>query len=169
MEWSGIQADISIDSTTIEVGRLSEYNNNNNNNNNNTIHRDFVYFSGLSMTSHVDPTSRTTPGIFLLNMIAREAPHAQMIEHFRLTDPHSSGHVRTVEVKMTINGVEVDFERSVNEMWERLSSSFDAQVLEKAKELLKLTRFSNLEDILQRAEWAIENELERLFPEFKKD
>lgn len=120
------------------------------------------------MTSHVDPTSDTTPGIFLINVIARETVRRDMIKHFRLTDPHSPNHVRTVEVKMTINGVEVDFERSVNEMWERLSDTFENKVLEKAKELVKMTKFGKFQEILERAEWEIENELEKAFPEFKK-
>lgn len=45
-------------------------------------------------------------------------------------------------------------------MWDRLVSKYDEHVSEKAKELVQLTRFSKLEQILSDAEDEITREIE---------
>lgn len=113
------------------------------------------------IVSSVCPTDHTTPAIFLINAISREAPRGDVLNHFNIVT--KEGHKPEVDVELTINGVSVDFEKTVNEMWERLSNRFDEKVLEKAKELVSMSRFSKIEELIQDAEWKIEEELEKLF------
>ena len=112
------------------------------------------------MSEMINPVSNDTAGIFLLNTITREVPRADIIEHFRI---YQGGDRTLVEVEMKINGVEVDFSKSVTDMWERLSSRFDEKVLEKAKDLVSESRFEKLGEIMRQAEYQIQDELEALF------
>lgn len=115
------------------------------------------------IVSLVNPTAHTTPGIYLINVMTRETQGKRdILEHFKI-DPDPSKRSDLVEVELKINGVSVDFEKSVNEMWERLSSRFDENVLEKAKELVSGSRLDKLSDILNRVEWELKDEVEKLF------
>ena len=105
--------------------------------------------------------SNDTASIFLLNTITREVSRGDILEHFRIV--HEHGKPTLVEVEMKINGVEVDFSKSVTDMWERLSSRFDQEVLEKAKDLVSESRFEKLGEIMRQAEYQIHDELEVLF------
>lgn len=109
----------------------------------------------------IDPTRRDTPSIFLINMMSAEAERGDLLEHFKITLVENTP--TKVKVELKINGVEVDFSRSITEMWNRLQESYDADVMQKAKELISQTRFEKLQDLMQEAEYKIEAELEELF------
>lgn len=113
------------------------------------------------MSEMISPVANNTPGIFLLNTMTREVSRGSILEHFRVV--REDGKDVLVNVEMKINGVEVDFSKSVTEMWERLSSQFDEKVLEKAKELVSESRFEKLDNIMKQAEDQIQAELETLF------
>lgn len=121
------------------------------------------------LPSRINPTDHSTAGIFLINTIAREVPRANILEHFRIDRKTGDPESVKVEVRMTINGVEVDFEKSINDMWERLSKTFDAAVLDKARDLVMLTKHQDILDILRSAERELLDELEKHFPNFKKE
>lgn len=113
------------------------------------------------MSELIDPTLNDTPSIFLLNMMTAEAKRGDLLEHFKIT--LNTNEPTKVEVELKINGVEVDFSKSITEMWNRLQASYDEDVLEKAKELVSQTRLQKLNDLLQDAEYKIQAELEELF------
>lgn len=108
----------------------------------------------------VCPTDRTTPAIYLLNTMTREVKRGDLLEHFKI--PLVDGQKTVVEVEMKINGVPVNFSESIQDMWDRMFSSYEDDVLRKAKELLSATRFDRLNDLLNVAEWEIEQEVTKL-------
>ena len=113
------------------------------------------------MSEQISPTSYNTPSIFLLNAISREACRADLLDHFKIV--REDGKPTLVNVEMKINGVEVDFSATVNDMWKRLSSTFEEKVLEKAKELIRETRSDRFNEIVQQSERILLRDLEALF------
>lgn len=109
----------------------------------------------------VGPTDHTTPAIYLLNTMSREAKRSDLLEHFKIK--RVDGQKTTVEVELKINGMPVDFSKSIQEMWDRMFNRYEDDVLEKAKELLSATRFDKLNQILSAAEDEIEKEVKNLF------
>ena len=109
----------------------------------------------------IDPTRRDTPGIFLINVMSAEAKRGDLLEHFKINLIRNEP--TKVEVELKINGVEVDFSRAITEMWNRLQDSYNADVMQKAKDLISQTRFEKLNELLQDAEYKISEELEELF------
>ena len=112
------------------------------------------------MTQMIDPVSRSIPGIFIINTMTAEAKRGDMLKHFNVDVV--SGKKVMVKVEMKINDVEVDFCKSLTEMWNRLQESYDADVLAKAKELVSNSRFEKLNQLLADAEYKIEDELNSL-------
>jgi len=117
------------------------------------------------MSEMIDPTTRTAPAIFLINVMSKESDPRNLLSHFKIDQVE--GQPTLVNVELKINGVEVDFSKAITEMWDRLHSSHGDDVLKKAKELLRQTRFEKLNALLEEAEWKIEDELNTLFN--KKD
>ena len=113
------------------------------------------------MTEMVCPVSKTTPGIFLLNCMSREAKNANLLEHFKIKT--ADGENTFVEVKMTINGVEVDFSKSITEMWERLQFQYDEDLISKAKELIIGDRFYRFNESIYELECNFKEEVDKLF------
>jgi hypothetical protein len=115
------------------------------------------------MSEKINPTAHTTPAVFLINTMAREAKGKDLLEYFRVQRDGKEPPSVTVELK--INGVEVDFSKSVTEMWARLRARHHEDILEQAKELVSNSRLEKLNDIIQLAEFRINNEIEVLFNE----
>lgn len=107
------------------------------------------------MPSEIDVVAHNAPSMMILEAMAREVGD-DFIEKFNL-----KGY--TAEVKLTINGVEVDFVATAQELWDRLEAQFKEEVLEKAKELVGASRLSKLQRLTDRYEWEMENEIEQLF------
>lgn len=106
--------------------------------------------------------SNDTAGRFLINMIAVETPRQDVLNKFRFsTEP---GQTAMADVALTINGVPVNFTRAINDMWERLTADYDEDVKKAAKELIRSSRFNELSHLLERIEWSISAEIEKLFP-----
>lgn len=112
------------------------------------------------MPSNVDCTARTAPAIMLLEAMVRESKIAELDKKFGL--PAVPLRNEFVRVELKINGVEVDFVKTAQEMWERLESQHEADVLEKAKELVGRTRLDKVHQLMERFEWEIEQELLKL-------
>lgn len=110
--------------------------------------------------SIVNVTDNTAPAIMLINAMAREAPRDELLSTFNHPQfplTHSS-----VDVRLTINGVEVDFMKTAQEMWDRLRRHHREDVEKCAKELLSQTRFDKLGELIQKVEWEIGQEIEKL-------
>lgn len=107
------------------------------------------------MTEFINPTDHSTAAIFLINAMTREVPRGELLEHFKIKD----GNPVKVEVELKINGVPVAFTQSINEMWGRLNSTYEADVKAKALELVELTSINEIEDVLQNTVKALRAQL----------
>lgn len=113
--------------------------------------------------SIVDCTDRTAPAIMLLNAMTRECQVSRLDILTKFNIPQVPLVDQCVKVCLTVNGVEVDFVKTSQEMWDRLAKGYDEAVLEKAKELISLSSFSNLadtiNDVISEAQARLEREL----------
>lgn len=122
------------------------------------------------MTEKYQPISRinwnTPMSVFLWEAMVRESNKGKDIDKvFGLECPTPKGKELEVEVDFRVNGVPLNFQKTVEELWGRMSKRFDDEVLQKAKELVNLTRFERLSEIINNAEYQIEQEIERVFNE----
>jgi predicted lipid-binding transport protein (Tim44 family) len=117
------------------------------------------------MPSNVDVVAHTAPSIMLIEAMTRSSKNDALLEMFGFPKIPLQQHV--AEVKLTINGVEVDFVKTAQEMWDRMVHSYEKDVEEAARKLLSKTRFEKLEQIISQAEDEIEREVEALIKEEK--
>lgn len=117
----------------------------------------------MKIVEKINPIDGKNSSILLLNAMTRECKHGDILEHFKIEQ--EEGLDSTVGVELIINGVHVDVKKSLDEMFDRLVARYDEKVLEKAKELISETRLGRLQDLLQDAEFKIEQELNLLFKE----
>ena len=108
--------------------------------------------------SIVNVTNHNPASVLLLEAMVKKAGKNNLLQTFGI-ESNSGGNV---EVQLTVNGENVDFESTVNEMWTRLTTNYETHVLERAKELISCTRLNKLHNLLQDAEWKIEEELIKL-------
>lgn len=114
------------------------------------------------MTSNVDVTTREAYSIMLIEAMVRTSKNSKALaEKFDI--PYVPLQMQYVKVELKINDVEVDFVKTAEEMWNRLNSRYEQDVLEKAKELVGQSRYQNLMDIIEQHEFELQRELERLF------
>ena len=88
-------------------------------------------------------------------------------EKFGNLKPHGEDGPVEVEVELKVNGVPVCFSTAIDNIWERVSKQYDAEVLKAAKELVKGTRLQRLTEILDRFDWELEQEVTQLFEQKK--
>lgn len=109
--------------------------------------------------------------VCLVEIMVRESNKGKDMDtkfNLPLREQRPEGEELAVEVEMKINGVPVSFKDSFEELWDRMTSGYDQHVLEKAKELVSGTRLGRLQEIIERFEWELENEVETLYNEQKK-
>lgn len=115
----------------------------------------------------IDPVGHDSVAIFILNaMSAQTADGDELFKKFNI--PEYSGQLNykpTVDIRLLVNGVEVDCLKSLKETMDRLLSGYERHIEEKAKELVTATRLDKLLSLLNEYEWQIENEINRLFPD----
>ena len=109
----------------------------------------------------LNPITNDTAGVFLINIMAASPRRQDLLEHFKIQNPANG--ITLVEVEMKINGVEVDFSRSVTDMWNRLHDCYEEDVIEKATELVGMSKLDRLASIIREAEQEIESEIRTLF------
>jgi DNA primase len=113
--------------------------------------------------SIVNVIDHTAPSVMILEAMVRTAGHDQLLTMFGfpkvpLTHQHA-------EVKLFINGAEVDFIKTAQEMWDRMTRTYNEDLEEAARKLVKRTRLEKLEEILSRAEELVESEVNKLLQE----
>jgi hypothetical protein len=117
----------------------------------------------MKIVEKISPVDRTPHSIMLINAMTRSVGRGDLLEHFKIV--REDGKNVEVDVELLINGVHVDVKKTLDEMWERLVSKYHEDVLEKSKELLSQSRLNKLDELIRDAEWKIEEELNKLFPE----
>lgn len=115
------------------------------------------------MSELVDCVNRAAHGHVLIAAMTT-ASKTSKIDVVKL---FGKGHM--VDVVFKINGVDVPFEETVDNLFERQFEKIDSYVLEKAKELLSVSRFDRLSNKLSELEWQMEEELEKIQKELTND
>jgi len=72
-----------------------------------------------------------------------------------------------VDVKLTVNGVEVDPIKCLESCWDQLDKAYENRALGLAKQMITVSGFDALRDKLQEAEWEIANALETALEKLK--
>lgn len=103
------------------------------------------------MPSIIDMLSDKPAVILLLEAIAKSDPDMKCIPD----GPGGRGKESKVEIKVTINGQEVDFEAAIQKGVDNLLEQYHEAVKEAAREMLRGTALGNLVCELERAEWKI--------------
>lgn len=110
--------------------------------------------------SQIDIIAHTTPSILLMNAVCAKIGRDDLTEALRFTKKEGGGYSSLVDVKLTVNGVEIPFESTVENMWNQLSNSVDARALAKAKDIISGAGLADLFDTIRHAEWEIGRALE---------
>lgn len=69
--------------------------------------------------------------------------------------------VMPIEVILTVNGVELPYTETMDDVWIRSQAEFDKKVLEKAKELISDARLEAVLDVIEDARSMIFSALEK--------
>lgn len=113
--------------------------------------------------SKVSLITDTTPSIMLLNAVCKRFPEDDWPDKISLKTGEQH-----VEVKLTLNGVEVPFEDTVNEMWKQVNDDLDKRALEMVTRAIDGTDLENLFATVRRAEYEIEQAIKTSLAKFKE-
>lgn len=91
---------------------------------------------------------------------------SEMMVKFKLED-RTSPEPNHVDVTMTINGVPIDPVRAMVDTWKRMSSAYERDVADEAMKMLKATKLNGLLDTLRDAEYRLQDELRKLYPDIQ--
>lgn len=114
--------------------------------------------------SQVDLVAHTTPSIALLNAICRKFDRNDVIAGLNI--PHQTS---VVEVKLTVNGVEIDFEKMVEELWRQANDNANERARQLAKDMIRGTKLQGLFEVMEKAEFEIGEALDKALEEILKD
>jgi hypothetical protein len=112
--------------------------------------------------SIIDLTDQTTPAITLMNAVCNKFARDDIRACINL--PEGS----EVEVKLTVNGVEIDFATTVQELWDQCNRDADGRALTMAKDIIKGAGLEKVREAVERAEWEISNALDESLKQIKE-
>jgi hypothetical protein len=107
--------------------------------------------------SKIDMVAQTTPAVALFNAICAHVARNDIREVLNV--PEGS----VVDVKLTVNGVEIPFEPTVEHLWKQVNDNLDERAMELAKQIIAGAGLQDLFDRIKRAEWEIGDALEASF------
>lgn len=105
--------------------------------------------------SNVDIIADTTPAILLLRAILDKFGDDCDLGKVVNIAPGKS----IVEVKLTVNGIEIPFEHTINEMWTNVNNDVDNRALDRAREIISGAGLSRLFEAIKRADYELEQAL----------
>ena len=70
--------------------------------------------------------------------------------------------VLPIEVKLTVNGTELPYSETMDDIWERSQREFDKKVLQKARELVAGARLASLDAQLDRLKDTLDEVLDQM-------
>lgn len=106
------------------------------------------------MSEKIDLVSHATASIMLMNAVAKHFPRSDLRAALSMERGGS-----TVEVKLTVNGVEIPFKSTIEDMWKQMVDSRDERALELAKDIITGAGLQNIFEAVRDAEWHISNAL----------
>lgn len=102
-----------------------------------------------------------TAAIVLFSAICMKFSHSDIVEELNLAPDN------VADVVLTVNGVEIPFEPTVEEMWRQVNEDVDRRALKLAEEIISGAKLQGVFDAVRRAEWEISTALENALKEIK--
>jgi hypothetical protein len=99
--------------------------------------------------------ANTTPSIFLLNAVSKQFPDKDLREALNLLEGSE------VDVKLTVNGVEIPFESTINDLWKQCQDDVNGRALEMAQKIISGAGLDDLFKTIREAEWQVGAALEK--------
>lgn len=112
------------------------------------------------MTTTIKLLDRNAVSITLWNAMCASVSKNDLLEHFNI---EPTGEDTAAEVKITVNGVEVDFTETFVKYVQQFNTGFNAAVEKKAKELImKDNALQELAHAIEDAEYEIKERIARI-------
>lgn len=102
------------------------------------------------MTENIDVTSREFPGFFVL---------AAITQAMGVCDHITSN---PVEVKLLVNGIELPFTQTMNDIYRRMEANIDSQAHEIAEKMVTETGLAGIAEALRECEWKVKEAISRV-------
>ena len=102
------------------------------------------------MTEKIDVTSREFPGFFVIAAITQAGAVGDQI----MTNP--------VEVTLLVNGIELPFTQTMNDIYRRMENQIDEQARELAEKMVTEAGLEGVADALREVEWKVKDALRRV-------
>lgn len=108
-----------------------------------------------------DCTVRDEPGHFVIAAIAAFDPRLMNKAIWPESGVHEDGRRSAfVQVTFTVNGVEMPFRATLEDIYKRMQARIDEQVLEKAISLISIAGFDEVREAIDEANWKIKDHFE---------
>ena len=111
------------------------------------------------IVSEVSIIEHSDAGIFIVNAMSDASTDDTFLSHFKMNDDCKHP---IVKVEMTVNGVPVDFRKTLEDIFDIFESKYDETVKKAALDLVSGSRLQKLSQALENAEWQIEDEINRI-------
>lgn len=102
------------------------------------------------MTEKIDVTSREFPEFFVIAAITQAGAVGDQI----MTNP--------VEVTLLVNGIELPFTQTMNDIYRRMENQIDEQARELAEKMVTEAGLEGVADALREVEWKVKDALRRV-------
>lgn len=102
------------------------------------------------MSEYIDVTSREFPGFFLIAAITQAKAVGDKIN----SNP--------VSVTLLVNGVELPFTETMNDIYRRMEEQIDKQARELAERMVTAAGLEPLAEAIQKAEWEIKEAIAKV-------
>jgi hypothetical protein len=102
------------------------------------------------MSETIDATSYNFPGVFVIEAITLAGAWPDKIS----SNP--------VEVKLTVNNVELPFTKVMEEIYRRMESQIDRQAKELAEKMVTEAGLDKIVEALRDAEWKVKEALDKV-------
>ena len=111
----------------------------------------------------MDILEKTTPAIALFNAICKHVARDDLREVLDL--PEGS----IADVVLTVNGVVIPFEDTVNDLWKQVNDDLNKRALDLVKKTILGANLEELFDRIRQSEWEIENAFKTALENINKD
>lgn len=102
------------------------------------------------MSETIDATSQEFPGFFVIAAITMANALGDKI----ISNP--------VEVMLLVNGVELPFVETINDIYQRMERQIDEQAREVAEKMVMEAGLDGVADVLREVEWKVKNTLSKV-------
>lgn len=101
------------------------------------------------MSETIDVTSQEFPGFFIIAAITRSK-----VDIDKISNP--------VEVTFLVNGIELPFTDTINDIYRRMNERLDMEAIEIAEKMVTEAGLDGVAEALREVEWKVKEALEKI-------